>query len=149
MDMFEVPMSKFIDTQHELRVAGDEIDWNSLENHFRAYYSDRGRPAVPVRKIVGLLLLKARFGISDEKALCIWLENPYWQYFCGEVHFQKEKPFSVGEFSRFKRRVGEAGMYRIQFLSTKHFGVTGQGTYKSYTIQKRKSFWQSLFNKRN
>ena len=147
LDMFEVPMIKFIDAQHELVVVGDEIDWSSLENHFRTYYSDRGRPAVSVRKIVGLLLLKARFNLGDEKALCIWLENPYWQYFCGEVHFQKEKPFSIGEFRRFKKRVGEEGMDRIQFISTEHFGVTEDGTYKNYSDQKNQSFWQRLFRK--
>ncbi len=145
MDMFEVPMDKFIDTQHELVVIGNNIDWNSLENHFRGYYSDRGRPAVPVRKIIGLLLLKTRFNIGDEKALCIWLENPYWQYFCGEVYFQKEKPFSIGEFSRFKRRVGDEGLERIQFLSTEHFGITENGTYKNYAIEKKQSLWNRLF----
>jgi len=144
--MFEVPMNKFIDTQHELVVVGDEINWNSLENNFRAYYSSRGRPSVPVRKIVGLLILKTRFRLSDEKALNIWLENPYWQYFCGEVHFQKEKPFSTGEFSRFKRRVGEDGMDQIQYLSAEHFGEEENGTYKNYTFLKTRSFWQRLFS---
>ena len=144
--MFEVPMNKFIDTQNELVVVGDEINWNSLENNFKAYYSNRGRPAVPVRKIVGLLILKTRFQLSDEKVLNIWLENPYWQYFCGEVHFQKEKPFSSGEFSRFKRRVGGDGMDQIQYLSAEHFGEGENGTYKNYTFLKTRSFWQRLFN---
>lgn len=146
LDMYEVPMNKFIDLQHELVIAGNRIDWNSLENNFRSFYSDKGRPSVPVRKIIGLLLLKSRFGISEEKALDIWIENPYWQFFCGEVHFQKDKPFSIGEFSRFKRRVGSKGLEKIHLISTEYFGIGEEGTYKSYSDLRKQSFWQRLFH---
>jgi len=145
--MFNVPMNKFIDPDHELVRVGDLIDWNSLENHFRGYYSDRGRPSVPVRKIVGLLLLKSRFNLGEEKALDIWLENPYWQYFCGEVHFQKEKPFASSEFGRFKRRVGDDGMDRIRFIAVEQFGLEQDSTYKKYEDQKRSSFLDRLFKR--
>ncbi|MBT5425171.1 MAG: transposase [Bacteroidetes bacterium] len=145
LDMFNVPMNKFIDMGHELIVVGNRIDWNCLENHFRAYYSERGRPSVPVRKIVGLLLLKSRFNLGDEKALEIWLENPYWQYFCGEVHFQMSKPFASGEFHRFKKRVGEEGMERIRFIAVDQFGISEDPTYRSYDDRKKKSFWEKFW----
>ncbi|MCD6345961.1 MAG: transposase [Bacteroidales bacterium] len=145
LDMFNIPMEKFIDMSHELVTIGNRIDWNSLENHFRTYYSDKGRPSVPVRKIVGFSLLKSRFNISVEKTLDIWLENPYWQFFCGEVHFQNTKPFGVGEFHRFKKRVGESGMERINFIAVEQFGINEDSTYKKYDDRRKRSFWEKFW----
>jgi len=34
------------------------------------------------------LLLQQTFGVSDEKVVETWVQNPYWQYFCGEEVFQ-------------------------------------------------------------
>lgn len=146
LEIFEVPMNKFIDLDHELVRTGDLINWSQLEQQFKAYYADRGRPGVPVRKIVGLSLLKSRFNIGEEKALEIWLQNPYWQYFCGEVHFQKERPFSTGEFGRFKKRVGPAGMEKVQLLATEYFGMKEDCTYNHYRDRKKsRSFLQRFF----
>ena len=147
MDMFEVPMNKYIDTGHEFVRVGDEIDWRVLENQFKPYYSEKGRPGIPVRKIAGLQLLKDRFNISDEKALDIWLENPYWQYFCGEVYFQKEKPFSLGEFSRFRKRVGKKGMELIFKVGEEQFGKLEDKTYMTYGDRKRRGFWDRFFSR--
>ena len=147
MDMFDVPMKKYIDVRHEFVRIGDNIDWGKLENSFKSYYSDRGRPGIPGRKVAGLQLLKDRFNISDEKALRIWLENPYWQYFCGEVYFQKDKPFSVGEFGRFRKRVGKKGMDLIFNVGEEHFGVLEDKTYMTYSDLKRKGFWDRFFNR--
>ena len=35
--------------------------------------------------MVGLTILKAMFGDSDERLIERWVENPYWQYFCGDT----------------------------------------------------------------
>ena len=147
MDMFDVPMKKYIDTSHEFVRIGDNIDWGKLENSFKPYYSDKGRPGVTVRKIGGLQLLKDRFNISDEKALDIWLENPYWQYFCGEIYFQKEKPFSVGEFSRFRKRVGKKGMNIISTVGQEYFGELEDKTYMAYADLKKRGFWDRFFSR--
>jgi IS5 family transposase len=50
----------------------------------RAVYSDGpGRPPLPTRLMAGLAILKHTHNLSDE-ALCErWVENPYYQYFCG------------------------------------------------------------------
>ena len=44
-----------------------------------------GRPALPVRLMAGLLYLKHTYDLSDEAVCERWLENPYWQFFTGEV----------------------------------------------------------------
>ena len=38
-----------------------------------------------------------------------WVENPYWQYFCGEEYFQHRLPLDGSQLSRFRGRLGEAG----------------------------------------
>jgi IS5 family transposase len=145
MDMFDIPMKKYIDINHEFVSKGDDIDWVKLESDFKSFYSERGRPAISLRKIAGLQILKDRFSISDEKALDIWLENPYWQYFCGEMYFQKDKPFSIGEFSRFRKRVGKKGMGMISHIGEECFGPLQDKTYMTYADRKRRGFWDKFF----
>jgi hypothetical protein len=44
-----------------------------------------GVPPLPTRLVAGLFILKHMHNLSDQ-ALCErWVENPYFQYFCGEV----------------------------------------------------------------
>lgn len=40
-----------------------------------------GRPALPIRRIVGLLLLKQLFNLSAERVVEQWPLNPYFQFF--------------------------------------------------------------------
>ena len=69
------------------------IDWAEIERTFGAYFtSTRGRPALPPRLVAGLLYLQHTFDASDEAVVNTWVENPYWQYFCGEVYLQTEAP---------------------------------------------------------
>ena len=45
--------------------------------------------------------------LSDE-ALCErWLENPYFQLFCGEEFFQHKPPFDRSSLTRWRQRMGE------------------------------------------
>jgi IS5 family transposase len=37
--------------------------------------------------MAGLQLLKHTFNLSDELTVARWVENPYWQFFCGEEFF--------------------------------------------------------------
>ena len=78
--------------KHVLVELAQRINWKSIEKDFAPYYADMGRPAVPVRKMVGCMLLKQMYGQSDEAFVDRWIKNPYWQYFCGETYFQFEKP---------------------------------------------------------
>lgn len=79
LEMYKTILVNFINPNHELYQLASQIDWDGLESDFASYYSKIGRPAVPVRKIVGLLLLKHIYNLSDEAVISRWLENPYWQ----------------------------------------------------------------------
>lgn len=71
---------------------------------------DIGRPAKAVRLMVGLLYLKAMYGESDESVVMKWVENPYWQYFCGETEFQHEFPIEPTSMVKWRRRAEKNGL---------------------------------------
>lgn len=122
MNIFQVPLVQFINKEHELIQLAEQIDWQLVEDQFSCYYCpDNGRPSIPIRKIVGVLLLKMMFSHSDESVVDRWQENPYWQYFCGEIFFQHEKPFDPTELIKFRKRIGEEGAEKLLKLSLNLF----------------------------
>lgn len=122
INMFKPLLNDFIDTNHELVILSGEIDWATIEDEFSVFYKDFGRPSVPLRRMIGLILLKYLYNLSDEEIVARWKENPYWQYFCGEIHFQKDKPIEPSEFVHFRKRIGEKGSEKLLKLSIKLFG---------------------------
>ena len=122
LNLAEVPLIHFIDPAHELSKLVRNADWEKVEKEFAGYYSQKGAPSVPIRVMVGLILLKQVYRHSDKSALAQWIENPYWQYFCGEVYFKHKAPFYYSDFSHFKRRIGKEGEKKINELGTEIFG---------------------------
>lgn len=123
LNIFEIPLRSFINIEHELCVLSSKIDWDELEKEFSPLYSHTGQPSVPIRKIVGLLLLKQIYNLGDETVIERWIENPYWQYFCGEVNFQKKSPFDPSDFVHFRKRIGKTGAERLLKLSIELHGI--------------------------
>ena len=121
LNVFRTPLVSVINMKHELVELAQRIDWKSIEKDFAPYYSDMGRPAVAVRKMVGCMLLKQMFGLSDEAFVDRWVENVYWQYFCGETYFQFDKPFDPSEFVHFRKRLGTDGAEKLLKLSISLF----------------------------
>jgi IS5 family transposase len=60
------------------------IDWNWIDGEIAPLYREQDRPAVPTRFMIGLLLIKHIYGLSDEEVCERWVENPYFQFFTGE-----------------------------------------------------------------
>jgi len=75
--------------------------------------AEGGRPALPVRLMVGLHYLKALYNESDESVVAKWVENPYWQYFCGEETFQHQLPCHPSSLGNWRRRVGVDGLEKL------------------------------------
>lgn len=57
--------------------------------------------------MAGLAILKSMHNLSDEVLCERWLENPYYQLFCGEEFFQHRLPFDRSSQTRWRRRMGE------------------------------------------
>jgi transposase, IS5 family len=107
-DLFRSRLDAIIDLKHALVKLARAIDWRFLEREFGAVYSDGpGSPPLPTRLMAGLATLKHTYDLSDE-ALCErWIENPYYQFFCGEEFFQHELVFDRSSLTRWRQRMGE------------------------------------------
>jgi IS5 family transposase len=121
LNVFRIPLVNVINMNHELVLLAQKIDWDKVEKEFSVYYPGLGRPAVPIRKMVGSMLLKQMYNLGDETFVARWIENPYWQYFCGETYFQYDKPYDPSEFVHFRKRIGEVGAQKILKLSISLF----------------------------
>jgi IS5 family transposase len=113
LEMFKTVLTSFIHPEHEFCLLAKKIDWNGLEREFAPLYGKVGHPSVPIRTIVGLLLLKQMYNLGDETVVEWYLENPYWQHFCGEIYFQYKLPFDPSDFVHFRHRIGPEGMEKI------------------------------------
>ena len=113
-DLFRSRLSQILDHKHPLYQLADRIDWSVFDEKFAPLYvEDVGRPGLPTRLMVGLHYLKMMFDESDESVVERFLENPYWQYFCGYDYFQHELPLDPSSMSRWRRRVGVEGIEEL------------------------------------
>jgi IS5 family transposase len=109
-DLFRNRLDNLLNHRHELYRLADLIDWSVFDTEFgRLYCPDNGCPAKATRLMVGLQYLKHLYGVSDEAVVRRWVENPYWQYFCGAVYFEHQLPIDPSSMTRFRRRIGESG----------------------------------------
>jgi IS5 family transposase len=115
-----------LDQKHPLYILANTINWNLFEDEFAPLYcKDNGRPAKPIRLMVGLLLLKHIRNISDESVVEQWCENVYYQYFCGYNDFTTGHPCNPTELVHFRHRIGEKGIELILKESIRINGKDG------------------------
>jgi IS5 family transposase len=109
-DLFRERLEVIIDPHHALvRLAG-LVPWSHFDEAFGRFYRPIGRPAKPTRLMVGLHYLKHVHDLSDEEVVARWVENPYWQFFCGFEFFQHEVPLDASTMTRWRKRIGPAGL---------------------------------------
>lgn len=145
LSIAEVPLIHFINPNHELCKLTRKTDWEKADVEFAGFYSQKGAPSIPIRIIVGLIMLKQVYGYSDKSALVQWLENPYWQYFCGEVYLQHKAPFYYGDFSHFRNRIGKEGERKIADLGRAIFGSAFSRGF--YTRKARQGMHHNLLTR--
>jgi transposase, IS5 family len=105
-----------------LRLAG-AIPWLELEQAFAKHYCQRlGRPAKPIRLMVGLLILKQLENLSDDAVVLQFKRNPYFQAFCGFTEFSCKLPCDSSELVHFRKRIGAEGVDRLFQLSVQLHG---------------------------
>ncbi len=106
-DLFQAQFDQILNPDHPLVVLAGQIDWGRFDLALEKCFSPEvGAPALPTRLMVGLLYLKHAFNESDESLLERWIENPYWQYFCGFSTFQHELPLHPTSLVKWRQRMG-------------------------------------------
>jgi hypothetical protein len=83
------------------------IPWEAFEEKYAETFKDSttGNPAKPARMAIGTLIVKERYGFSDDDILEEIRMNPYLQYFIGLPEFTHEAPFDQSVITRFRKRV--------------------------------------------
>ncbi len=110
-DLFRSSLKMILDPEHELLKLADLIDWDRFDDAFGPFYHERkGRRGLRTRLMAGLHLLKHMKGLSDEETCAAWRENPYFQAFCGETHFQHRLPFDRSSMTRWRQRIGASDL---------------------------------------
>src|SRR6266704_5172843 len=120
-DLFRSRLDQIIDLKHPLVTLARTVDWGFLEGRFgEVYTDDPGHPPLPTRLMAGLAILKHTYDLSDEVLCERWLENPYYQLFCGEEFFQHRLVFDRSSLTRWRQRMGEE---RLQALLQESLSV--------------------------
>ena len=104
-------MIDYLDQNNPLVIISKNVDWKDLEESFYKFYHEKkGRPIVPIQIMIGLLLLKYMFDLSDRDVIAQFQENIYYQAFCGKETFTKDAPCDPSQLSYFRKRIGNEGV---------------------------------------
>lgn len=108
LEIFKVRLEEIINKAHPLvRLAGT-INWKNLEEKLSMKYAERmGAPGKEIRLMVGLQYLKYMYNESDEMIVKKFVENPYYQYFCGNEYFEHTMPIDSSSMTRFRKRMSK------------------------------------------
>jgi IS5 family transposase len=106
-DLFRARLDQIIDMKHELVRLGCQIDWSWIDGEVAPLYSEQGRPGIETRFVIGLMLLKHIYGLSDEGVCERWVYDPYFQYFTGQEFFQHVFPHERSDLSHWRKRLGD------------------------------------------
>ncbi len=106
-DLFRARLEQIINLKHELVQLAGKIDWDWIDREIAPLYSDKGRPGIETRFVIGLLLLKHIYGLSDEGVCERWVYDPYFQHFTGGEFFQHEFPHERSDLSHWRKRLGD------------------------------------------
>ena len=75
-DLFRARLDQIINLKHELVLLAGRIDWVWIDGEIAPLYSENGRPGIETRFMIGLLLLKHIYGLSDEGVCERWVHDP-------------------------------------------------------------------------
>jgi len=120
-DIFRGRLSNELNPKHEMMILSRLIPWDSLESEFSDLYQSSsnvgGQPPKPIRLMIGILLLQHLHSLSDEQVVRTWVENPYWQFFCGYDFLQWNFPIDPSSLTRFRNRIGASRTKKILSLT--------------------------------
>ena len=132
-DLFRARLDQIINLKHELVLLAGKIDWDWIDGEIAPLYSENGRPGIETRFMIGLLLLKHIYGLSDEGVCERWVHDPYFQYFTGEEFFQHTFPHERSDLSHWRKRLGD----KLELLLAESLRVAhGAGALRSSDLKR-------------
>src|SRR2546423_8129859 len=132
-DLFRARLDQIINMKHELVQLAGKVDWDWIDGEIAPLYSENGRPGIATRFVIGLLLLKHIYGLSDEGVCERWGHDPYFQYFTGEEFFQHVFPHERSDLSHWRKRLGD----KLELLLAESLRVAhGAGVLRSNDLKR-------------
>ena len=139
LDLFQARFEQLPNHDHPLFMLANRIDWNRFDVALAdCYCPDIGAPAKSIRLLVGLHYLKHAFNESDESLLERWVENPYWQHFCGFTTIQHEMSLHPTSLTKWRQRVGAEMLSEAISLTLREKQVTKRELLRSSSIRRFK-----------
>lgn len=136
--LFGVELERLIDRSHAPAAIAEKMPWERFDEQFGGFYhATIGRSGVPTRMMVGLHYLKYTFDLSDEEVVERWVENPYWQYFCGEKYFQHEPPIHPTSMTKWRKKIGSGGaeeLLRGTITTALEMKVVGEKEFEKLNV---------------
>jgi len=103
---FGWPFQTDMDAHNRWVVMSKCIPWDALaEGYYRGLDNRQGRPAKDARLVIGAVIIKHKFNLSDRETVLQIQENPYLQYFVGLTSYQMEEPFAPSLFVEIRKRM--------------------------------------------
>jgi IS5 family transposase len=134
-----------LDPEHELLLLAGKLDWHAIHKIVKSYHKLKGRQAKDSRLMIGLLILKHRFKVSDETVVAGLKENIYWRAFCG-LHGQiglwrHTSVLDASSLTKFRRRLGPEGIRSVEHAIRKQLlddgSIDPQSMYIDTTAQEK------------
>lgn len=114
LEIFKVRLEEIINKAHPLVKLTETINWKNLEEKMSKKYSEKmGAPGKEIRLMVGLQYLKYMYNESDEMIVRKFVENPYYQYFCGNEYFEHSLPIDSSSMTNFRKRMGREAIEEL------------------------------------
>ena len=108
-DSFRSLLVDFIDYDHELVLLASQIEWDN----FAVFDNQTVRSSIPIRLVLGCLMLKWTYNLGNEALPEAWKMNPFMRYFCGITHIEHDFLCDPCDFIHFRKSIGEKGMEKI------------------------------------
>lgn len=116
--LFKNRLSDELNPDHELIRLGKVIPWDQIQADVEPLFTEgQSRPPLPTRLATGLMILQHLYNVSDEEVVRAWVENPYWQAFCGYEFLQWEFPAHPTSLTRWRQRLGPEGLEKVLKVS--------------------------------
>ena len=103
---FELPFGGRLSADNRWVKMAQIIPWDEFESEYAANFpTEKGAPAKSFRMALGALIIKEKLGISDRETVEQSRENPYLQYFIGQLTYSNELPFDPSLLVHFRQRI--------------------------------------------
>ena len=82
------------------------MPWLEIENLFIDLFKESGRYALPIRVIIGALIIQTKLSLTDRDTVDTISRTPIYQYFLGLDDFDPEYSFDFTNLCKYRAKIG-------------------------------------------